>query len=44
LDGKWQAKLLFNTGLRIGSFGQDQTGELYLLDLQQGRVLKLAKK
>ncbi len=39
--GKWQSQLLFETGLAIGSFGQDQTGELYLLDQGAGRVLHL---
>ena len=40
-DGKWQNRLLFQTGLNISSFGQDQSGNLYLLDLQGGGIYKL---
>ncbi len=41
-DG-WQAQVLFETGLRISSFGVDQAGELYVADLQ-GSILRLARK
>lgn len=40
-DGQWQNRLLFQTGLNISSFGQDQAGDLYLLDLQGGGIYKL---
>ena len=39
-SGKWQNRKLFETGLNISSFGEDQSGELYLLDLRGG-VYKL---
>ncbi|HEX7568637.1 MAG TPA: PQQ-dependent sugar dehydrogenase [Anaerolineaceae bacterium] len=40
-DGKWQNRLLFQTGFNISSFAQDQSGDLYLLDLQGGGIYKL---
>jgi glucose/arabinose dehydrogenase len=43
-DGSWQSKLLFQSGVNISSFGQDDDGELYLLDHNDGVVLKLVKK
>jgi glucose/arabinose dehydrogenase len=43
-DGSWQNQPLFETGLNISSFGQDDAGELYLLDHSNGAVLKLVKR
>lgn len=40
----WQNAQLFSTGLNISSFGQDANGELYLLDLNTGQVLKLVPR
>jgi len=37
----WTRTLLNQTGLTISSFGQDQNGELYLVDIGSGRVLKI---
>jgi glucose/arabinose dehydrogenase len=37
----WQNVRLFDTDLIISSFGQDMQGEIYLLDHQSGRILKL---
>jgi glucose/arabinose dehydrogenase len=42
-DGRWQNRVLFDTGFSISSFGVDETGELYLADLQ-GSIYKLEKK
>lgn len=39
-DGEWQNELLFTLDARIASFGLDQHGELYLVDLQ-GNVYRL---
>jgi glucose/arabinose dehydrogenase len=39
-DGGWQNQLLFQTGMRITSFGQDETGEVYLV-IDSGDVYKL---
>jgi glucose/arabinose dehydrogenase len=36
----WQSRVLFDTGLTITSFGQDQAGEIYLVS-DSGQVLKL---
>jgi glucose/arabinose dehydrogenase len=43
-DGTWQNQLLFSTGYSISSFGVDESGEIYLLDLQQGDIYRLTKK
>ncbi len=40
-SGKWQNRTLFQTGLNISSFGQDQARELYLLDLRDGGIYTL---
>jgi glucose/arabinose dehydrogenase len=37
----WTRTLLAQTGLTISSFGQDQSGELYVVDIGNGRVLKI---
>jgi glucose/arabinose dehydrogenase len=42
-DGSWQNQLLFQTSYSISSFGQDQAGEVYLVDMK-GNILRLAKK
>jgi len=42
-DGSWQNELLFEGVANITSFGEDQTGEVYLLD-HQGTVYRLDKK
>ncbi|MCB9135038.1 MAG: PQQ-dependent sugar dehydrogenase [Anaerolineales bacterium] len=39
-NGVWQETLLFQTGLNITSFGQDEAGEVYLV-ARQGEVYKL---
>lgn len=35
-DGEWQNELLFSTGFLITSFGQDEAGEVYVLDRNGG--------
>ena len=42
-NGGWQNKLLFETNVRITSFGQDAAGEIYLLS-DGGEVYKLVRK
>ncbi|MBE3144949.1 MAG: glucose dehydrogenase, partial [Planctomycetes bacterium] len=32
----WEGKILFNTSFSITSFGEDQNGEIYLLDQKSG--------
>lgn len=41
-DGKWQNRLLFETRTNITSFGEDEAGELYLVD-HKGHVYRLSK-
>jgi glucose/arabinose dehydrogenase len=43
-DGSWQNQLLFETGINISSFAQDDAGELYLVDHYNGAVLKLVRR
>ena len=43
LNGQWQTKLLFEANVRITSFGQDQSGEIYMLG-DSGEVYKLVRK
>ena len=40
-DGKWEQAEMLQTNHSISSFGQDQAGELYLLD-HQGGVYKFS--
>jgi glucose/arabinose dehydrogenase len=35
-EGRWQTRLLLVTDLNIASFGEDEAGELYVLDLDGG--------
>src|SRR5512140_376814 len=42
-NGTWSRKLIAATGLNISSFGQDQAGELYLVDYGGGRVLRISQ-
>lgn len=43
VNGQWQARLMFEANIRITSFGQDESGEVYLLG-DGGEVLKLVRK
>lgn len=42
-NGNWKNQLLFNTGLLVTSFGQDETGEIYFT-ADSGEVFKLMRK
>jgi hypothetical protein len=39
--GVWQQTLLLNHNLTVSAFGQDSTGELYLVDYATGAVLNI---
>jgi len=43
VNGQWQAQVLFEAGVLITSFGQDESGEVYLLS-DQGNIYKLVRK
>ncbi|MCZ2127719.1 MAG: PQQ-dependent sugar dehydrogenase [Anaerolineales bacterium] len=43
-DGQWNSQALFDTGLSVTSFGEDEAGELYLLNDYSGGVYRLTKK
>ena len=38
---KWMQKELNNTGLSISTFGQDETGELYVADYGKGNIYRI---
>lgn len=40
-DGSWQRSLLLLSNLAISSFGEDQAGELYVVDYGGGRIRRL---
>ncbi len=42
-EGNWQVKDLFNTGMQITTFGEDEAGEIYLADYRSGRLSMLVK-
>jgi glucose/arabinose dehydrogenase len=42
-DGSWQNQLLFETNANITSFGEDQTGEVYLVN-RSGILYRLVEK
>lgn len=42
-NGEWENALLFETGARITSFGEDEEGELYLVDYS-GVLFRLERK
>lgn len=42
-DGQWQSQLLFEAGMTITSFGQDESGEIYFTS-DAGGVYNLTKK
>ena len=43
LDGGWKNQILFESGANITSFGEDEDGEVYLVD-HKGFVFKLVEK
>jgi len=44
-DGSWQSQVLFDSvNKNISSFGQDSNGEIYILSLDSGEVLRLERK
>jgi glucose/arabinose dehydrogenase len=43
-SGQWNAQVIYNPGFSISSFGQDDAGELYILDYSSGQALKLVRK
>jgi len=42
-DGQWQSQVMFETGVTITSFGQDESGEIYLAS-DNGNIYHLTKK
>ena len=42
-DG-WQAALLTQADIQLSSFGEDERGELYLVDIRRGELFKIAAR
>jgi glucose/arabinose dehydrogenase len=40
-EDSWTTQVLFSTGVKVTTFGQDEAGELYLVDYGDGILLKL---
>lgn len=40
-DGGWTVAQLAQADLRLSSFGEDEAGELYLVDMRQGELFKI---
>ncbi len=40
----WQTAELFDSGVQLSSFGEDEAGELYLTDMSGGRLLRLVSE
>jgi glucose/arabinose dehydrogenase len=43
-DAGWQLAELAQADLRLSSFGEDETGELYLVDMGQGALFKITAR
>jgi glucose/arabinose dehydrogenase len=43
IDGQWQSQVMFKTGVTITSFGQDESGEIYLAS-DNGNIYHLTNK
>ncbi|GAB4503964.1 MAG: PQQ-dependent sugar dehydrogenase [Anaerolineales bacterium] len=42
-DGQWQTRALFETGLTVTTFGQDEAGEVYFAS-DSGQILRLRRR
>ena len=43
-DGNWQVAQLAQADLQLSSFGEDEAGELYLVDMGRGELFKIAAR
>jgi glucose/arabinose dehydrogenase len=41
VDGEWQTRLLLESGYNVSSFGVDEAGELYLVDMYSGVLYRI---
>jgi glucose/arabinose dehydrogenase len=44
VDGNWQSEELFMTGYNVSSFGEDENGELYIMNRASGNVYRLEQQ
>jgi glucose/arabinose dehydrogenase len=43
-DGTWQVAELIQSGVQISSFGEDEAGEIYVLDMREGALYQIAAR
>jgi hypothetical protein len=43
-EGNWRTAQLARAGISLSSFGEDEAGELYVVDMGQGDLYKLAAR
>jgi glucose/arabinose dehydrogenase len=43
-DGTWQVAELIQSGVQISSFGEDEAGEIYVLDMRGGALYQIAAR
>jgi len=43
-DGSWEWAKFLDTGLSVSSFGEDEAGEVYILDLAKGGIYRIAEE
>lgn len=43
-DGQWEMSELFLANFQVSSFGEDEAGELYMLDFSSGKIYQLTAK
>jgi len=41
VDGEWQTRLFLQTGYNVSSFGEDESGEIYLVDMYSGVLYRI---
>lgn len=41
VNGEWQSRLLLETGYNVSSFGEDEAGEVYLVDMNSGTLYQV---
>jgi hypothetical protein len=42
--GTWQSQLLLDTSLSLSSFGESESGELYVADLSSGDIFQIVEQ
>ena len=43
-DGSWERAKFLDTGLLVSSFGEDEAGEIYIIDFGRGAIYRIAEE